>query len=391
MLFFLYRPNCRSFAIPIHTMYLFHTFASQSVKFLLSPLLLFGYFSGQAQSVVAEEEWAVSSQWGLQKPAHFVPNSPNPAFGLSINYNKLHAYPDANTQKERYARIGVLFQTYTFRNPAVLGGSVGLALTYEPVLITYRRFALSAVLLAGVSYVTHHHDPITNPDNTAIGSALNGLTGAGLNIRYTLSPHWRLLGGIDYKHLSNAGVRPPNQGLNLPSVTLGLSRYVSRPIPNRSAPVPTSAAPLRKRWMARFVVLGAIRILEATDQDSAQGYPIYGLNALIGYRVWRNHTLSAGLEGLDDRSFKEQLRRWTGTDQPYRQLTILAGYEYWAGPIGLTIHNGWNIVRPPGYKPATYQKYGLLFKTPIGLTTGVAVKAYGGDTKNIQLLLGYSF
>lgn len=351
----------------------------------------------QAQAVVTEEEWGLRGQWGLDKPARFAPGHPPPAIGAALSYNQLYAYRAMGEKQDRYARVGLLLQTYDFRNP-VLGHGLGLTLAYEPVLLNYRRFSLAVALSAGMAYITRHYNAQSNPENRAIGSALNGLTGLGLTARYTVHPQWRLLAGAEYKHMSNAGVRLPNEGLNVPALTVGLARVVGKSTAAlmQRCSIYTDdeiavAEAYQRRWQVRLVVLGSVRILNVTAQDSAQAYPIYGFNAVAGYRVWRNHFLSAGLEGLDDRSFREQLRRWTGRYQPYHQLTVLAGYEFWASRIGFTIHHGWNIIRPPGYKPASYQKYGLLYKTPAGWTGGVAVKAYGEDTKNIQLLLGYTF
>lgn len=356
-------------------------------------LLSMGCLRAQ-NTVIAEQEVVVQSQWGISKPARFVPDSPNPTRGISIGYNRLVARQDVENGCQRYARTGLLFQLYDFRNQAILGQSVSLSLIYEPLLAIYGRGTLSLVCSGGLAFVNRHFDRQTNPQNTAIGSNLNAITGIGLLTRYNLSPQWRLTGGLEFKHISNGGIKVPNQGLNVPALTIGLARYITAPqaktLP-RCPPITASELTPTNRWMARVVFVGSVRVLEATAKDSTQAYPIYGINVLGGYRIWRNSFLSGGVEALADQSFKEQLRRWGADPATYPQLTLLAGYEFWSGSFGITAHNGWNIVRPAGYHPATYQKYSILCKLKSGLTGGIALKAYGENTKNIQLLLGYSF
>ncbi|KAB7732641.1 acyloxyacyl hydrolase [Rudanella paleaurantiibacter] len=344
----------------------------------------------QVRLVPDEREFGLSTQIGLGSPARFVPNSEQAAVGVEASFNRLLVRQNNGVPCGPLARAGVLVQAYSFRNPVVLGHSLGAALFYEPQLLSWGRLAVSGRILAGVSYVSRQYDAETNPTNRAIGTAMNGLIGAGLLARYVVAPGWRVLVGLEGKHLSNAGVRLPNQGLNTPALTVGMTYFTGASGAQLAKRPKCPSGMLGKRWLTRMVMLGSTRVLPATTDRPERGYPIWGLNLVGGYAVWRSHYLSGGVEVLDDRSFREQLRRWHGGYQAHRQVTMLAGYECWMGPFGLTAHMGWNIVRPPTYNPTTYQKYSLLAKSRSGLTGGVAVKAYGDDTKNIQLVLGYS-
>ena len=359
--------------------------------FLLGWFVLYGsaMASGQATEPSEEREIGVSTVWGVYKPTHITPVSTQAPVGVELRYGRLHTDRQSWAQCQCFFRSGFFVNAYSFRNPVVLGQSLGAGLFFEPILLHSSRWELSIRALAGLTYVSRSYDAAKNPGNVAFGTPINGLTGISLNARYSLSPHWRLVAGFDYKHISNAGIRLPNQGLNIPALSVGIQHTTA------SATLPDAhtwkTPQLGKRWLFRVLGLASVKVMEAVDQAPERGYPIYGLNLIGGYHLTRTHVLSGGVELLDDHFFKEQIHHWTGRYQPYRQGTLLAGYEFWQGHFSFTAHMGWNVVRPLWYKPATYQKYGLLYRLGNGFTTGIAVKTYGDNTKNFQAVAGMTF
>ncbi|WP_461148531.1 acyloxyacyl hydrolase [Spirosoma pulveris] len=353
-------------------------------------LVSWGCVSAMSQVPEPEErELGIVALAGLTKASHVTPASTQTPVGVELRYSVLHTRRQSWEQCQCFFRSGVFVNAYSFRNPTVLGQSIGGGLFYEPVLVHRLHWDLSVRALAGITYVSRSYGAITNPGNVAFGTPVNGLIGAGLYGRFTLAPGWRLLAGLDYKHISNAGVRLPNQGLNIPVISLGIQRYTS----NSRLPDTHNWQPplMGKRWMFRALAIGSAKVLEATDRSPEQAYPIFGMNLIAGYHLTRSHVVSGGLEVIDDHYFKEQIIHWTGRYQPYRQGTLLAGYEFWQGHFSFTAHMGWNAIRPGWYKPASYQKYGLLYRFTNGFTTGVVVKAYGDNTKNFQAVTGMTF
>ena len=344
---------------------------------------------GQESSPAEEQEFSVIALQGLNKATHITPVSTQTPVGIELRYSRLPVRKESWQQCQCFFRSGAFVNAYSFRNPVALGQSIGAGLFYEPILVHRPHWELSVRALAGLAYVSRHYDAVDNPGNRAFGTAINGLIGAGLYARYTVAPGWRLLAGFDYKHISNAGVRLPNQGLNIPSLAIGIQRYTgSSTLPD---PQQWRTDKIGRRWMFRVLALASVKVLEASKESPERGYPIFGLNLIGGYHVTRSHVLSGGIELLDDRYFKEQIRQWTGRYQPYRQGTVLAGYEFWQGHFSFTAHMGWNVVRPLWYKTPTYQKYGLLYRFTNGFTGGVSVKAYGDNTKNFQAVAGMTF
>jgi hypothetical protein len=359
--------------------------------FLLMGLLVYGSPAafGQLNEPTNEREISLTTLWGINKPTHIMPVSTQSPVGLELRYSRLHADESSWNQCQCFFRSGYFVNGYSFRNPVALGQSIGAGLFFEPILVHTPRWGLSIRALAGLAYVSRSYDAVKNPGNVAFGTPINGLTGIGLYARYTVAPNWRLMAGFDYKHISNAGIRLPNQGLNIPTLAIGIQHYTGSVM--LSDPRAWRVSRMDKRWMFRVLALGSVKVMEAIDRSPEKGYPIFGLNLIAGYHLTRTHVLSGGVELLDDHFFKEQIHHWTGRYQPYRQGTLLAGYEFWQGHFSFTAHMGWNAVRPLWYKPATYQKYGLLYRFENGFTTGIVVKAYGDNTKNFQAAAGMTF
>ena len=358
---------------------------------LVVRLVLFGstYVRSQTNELPEEREIGIIVLPGLSKPTYITPLSTHSPVGFEIRYSHLHMRRQSWEQCQCFFRSGFLANAYSFRNPVALGQSIGGGLFFEPIIVQRAHWELSIRALAGLTYVSRSYDAITNPGNVAFGTPINGLTGIGIYGRYTIVPNWRLLVGLDFKHMSNAGVRLPNQGLNIPALAIGIQHYTGSPtLPD---PHDWRMPSLGKRWMFRVLAFGSAKVMEAVDKNPEQAYPIFGLNLIAGYHITRTHVLSGGIELLDDRYFKEQIHHWTGQYQPYRQGTLLAGYEFWQGHFSFTAHMGWNPIRPLWYKPATYQKYGLLYRFANGFTSGVSVKAYGDNTKNFQAVVGMTF
>ncbi len=349
----------------------------------------------QSDTVRPQIEGGTVFHYGYVRPEKVTPVSAHPPVGVELTLGRLQTSQRAWQQCNCFFRAGGYFNYYSFRNPQALGHSAGLGAYMEPLLWHRAAFSVSVRLSLGVSYVSKLYDPIENP-NRNFGSHANGMTGVGVYARRRLTGRWSGVLSMEYRHLSNAGIWQPNQGLNVPSVGVGL---VYGP-PAMKLPNPESwgkAPMLSKRWFGRAVALASVRVMAARDAFPERSCPMFGANLLAGYRFTKAHALSTGVELLNDGYMKEELRRG-GSSARYQQATWLAGYELWQGRVAFTAHFGWNVVRPGaafmgqgGYRPATYQKYGLLYVLHNGLTMGIVVKAFGENTKGFQLAVGGSF
>ncbi|MFC5409861.1 acyloxyacyl hydrolase [Larkinella bovis] len=341
------------------------------------------------ETLPPHRQFGLAWHQGISKSNEVLPVSQQVPVGAELSYSQVSLSRRAWENGQCFAKVGGYINYITFRNPVPLGRTLGAGLFFEPLINYSRPLYFSVRVLAGLTYLTRVYDPIKNPTNHHFSMPVSALIGTGFTAHYRMTDHWILTLGAVYNHISNAGTRLPNQGINIPTIALG-AQYQLRPsvVPDSRGWQP---APLSRRWMSRALLMGSVRVLPKTDKKPEMALPVFGLNVVGGFRVTRTHAFSAGFELVDDRYFKEQLITWTrGKRTDARQATLLAGYEFWQGRFIFAAHHGWNIVRPQGYKPATYQRYNLLYRLRNGITAGMSVKAYGENTKGFSLMAGYS-
>ncbi|GAB3760206.1 acyloxyacyl hydrolase [Spirosoma pomorum] len=355
-------------------------------------LLLIGLPISRSQAQAdssRSSEFSVRLHYGLSVPNLGPATTGKVPLGIELNYSWLKLSQRSWEQCNCVAKAGVYANYYTFKSPDVLGRTAGAGLFFEPLIRPDKRLSFGVRAQMGLTYLNRLYDPVTNPYNDRFSMPISSMIGVSGQSYYRLTDRLTLNVSAHYNHISNAGTRLPNQGVNLPSLSAGLTYIPKRA--NFDQIESFTPAPLTKRAFLRALLVTSVRVLPKTTTEPEMALPLYGTKLVGGYRITRKHALSAGAEFIDDHYFKEQLNRWGAGALDNRQVTILAGYEFWQGRYTFTAHMGWNVVLPTGYKPTTYQKYGLLYQFPVGLTLGFDVKAYGDDTKGFQLMTGWTF
>lgn len=367
--------------------------------FLLHPLLLIVLFTSpspaQSERPTNPLEVSAALHVGLVRPEKTTPVSDLTPLGGELTVGRLRTSERAWQQCQCFYRSGAYLNYYNFRNSQALGHTLGAGLFFEPLVWHRPEFNLSVRASLGLSYVSRLYHPVTNP-NRNFGSTLNGMTGLGVYGRKRLSENLEVVLALEYRHLSNAGIKQPNQGLNVPSLAIGLT-YAPSALVNLPDASHWTAPALSQRWFGRTLALWSMRVYPADDRNPETPRRMLGLNLLGGYRLTKAHALSTGLELLDDGYMWEQMKR-ANYQGSTKQATWLMGYELWQGHVRFTAHFGYNFLRPGapifgrgGYRPATYEKYSLLYEFNNGITMGVVVKAFGEDTKGFQLAVGGGF
>ncbi|GAA4405703.1 hypothetical protein GCM10023187_24370 [Nibrella viscosa] len=359
-------------------------------------LLITGYLpmaavQAQPDSAARSEQISARLHYGFIIPhsesVRAVSNT-NPA-GVELTYSRMALSRRAWENCNCFARIGAYLNYTSFANPSILGETFGAGAYFEPLLSYRRRTTFSLRATAGLAYLTRVYDEQTNPQNMFFSMPLSGLLALSLNGYYQLAGQLQLVTSINYNHISNGGTRQPNKGMNFPTASVGLA-YQPRPVA-----IPDTrqwrAAPLTNRWIARAMLFGTIKVLEATDRYPETPRTQWGTTLTTGYRVSRLHAFSGGVEYINDNAVREYIRRENQPDN-FRQLALLAGYELWPGRYTFSIHMAYNALRPgPNYADKIYQRYQLLYRAPAGLTAGIGLKADRQVADGFDVRLGYGF
>lgn len=340
---------------------------------------------------------------GVSVPDRVTPASTTPPAGVEMSYSWVGTSRNSWETCNCFAKTGVYANYYTFHNPVALGRTAGAGLFFEPLIRYRHRTYFSVRTSAGLTYLTRVYNAETNPTNEYFSLPLSAMIGVAANAHYKLTSQWHANLAFHYNHISNAGTKKPNVGLNVPVVGLGVSY----------APQPTSVPATRdwehpaltRRWFARVDLMGSVRVLSPTDPyvnpktfkqlHDGKDYvvcPMWGADIMGGYRVTTQHAFSIGAQYIDDTYIKNQGK--SIKDFTYKQLGLMAGYEFWYGQFAFTAHWVWNLIQP-SYGVyirhyTSFQRYSLRYQLRNGLTVGVGVKADQDVTKGFHALIGYT-
>lgn len=145
---------------------------------------------------------------------------------------------------------GVLLQVQTLGNPKVNGTEISVVPFTRLHLLGEKRVNLLWQVGIGLSGVTRKYDPITNPENVAIGSHLNiHFNTQLLGLFPTKRLDWTF--GVAFDHLSNANLSEPNLGINSAYLALGCAYRINK------ESVALSHAHHEKEALSRWSVLPA--------------------------------------------------------------------------------------------------------------------------------------
>lgn len=183
-------------------------------------------------------------------------NAHVPAFELSAvkdtygkkSWERVHHYP----------YIGISFFYSSLSNHPAVGQAFALYpfITF-PILRKEKDF-LGFKLGIGLGYLTKTFDRLENYKNIAIGSHFNVAINLMGEYRRQLNPSTSVSAGLSLFHFSNGSMASPNYGLNLPMVSVGLSKRISKPndkIMSRKPAIPRFS--YRDNKIFVFNVMGA--------------------------------------------------------------------------------------------------------------------------------------
>ena len=269
-----------------------------------------------------------------------------------------------------YPRLGASLAYFNFGNPEVLGNGYSLVVFTEPFLSAQKKFSLSFRLGLGIAYLDNVYDPETNPENLFYSTAISFPLVANLMVNYRLNERYLLRAGASYNHISNAGMRQPNKGINYPTITAGFNYAIrTAPFPQRE---PEKAITTNQD---RYFLVALLAGAKDSRTDNTKKLPLIGITAYLSQRIGRINGLVAGAEWVADYTIREHLQK-NNDRRGFTRAGLLAGHEFLIGRFRFSQQLGVYVYAPyPAYDPV-YQRYGLEYHTENKLFLGINLKAH---------------
>ncbi|HEX2607282.1 MAG TPA: acyloxyacyl hydrolase, partial [Flavisolibacter sp.] len=150
----------------------------------------------------------------------------------------------------------------------------------------------------GMGWIEKPYDLESNHKNTLLGSHANLFVSLEWKNAIRLTSRFSLLAGLSFHHLSNASLKLPNLGLNIPLFSAGLRYSLIKNIEEKA-----EHGPIRKNWFYRIGLSGGVK------QTPWIGSPYYGVALLSAEAAYQKRPAirwAAGISTIYDPSLAHQ-------------------------------------------------------------------------------------
>ncbi len=295
----------------------------------------------------------------------------------SVEYQYLKSVSESNS------RLGIAAYAAGLGS-ATLGWGASLGLNIEQTL--YKAFKNNVYwgFIMGVGFISNPYDVVNNPRNRAIGTHANAFGQLYLGGSQKIYEGIYLDLNLRFSHFSNGAWKSPNLGINMPSVSLGISQKI------QENPIIT-----RKHLSAVWSPFVSLRIGgKSLDIDDTKLFLIPVVELGMSYSLSGSSRFRLALTAQADPFYRfqkfEPISPFTisnGVD-----LGISVGYHKRWGAWGMLADLGWYLYKPSrGFKTPYFEAMGLTYDINPNLTLIGRLKANKTTADLIEWGVVYHF
>lgn len=268
----------------------------------------------------------------------------------------------------------------------ILGPSGRLITYLELPLLSPGEWEFNARVGWGLGLVRHPFERLENYKQHAIGGRLNLAVQFALDLRRSFGRHALDL-GLAMDHLSNAAMKQPNLGINVPSVALGYSYRLGEQAPSTLVPDPLWSTEPRTMlhamanvgWNEVFPLSSGQRSVVSL---SASAYRRVAAKSAFGLGV---DVFNKGSLAVVDTSLASRGRI------SLTQVGIHGGYALLLGGMTLYYELGAYLYTPVTERAAVYTRLGVRQQVSEKLFLNFTLKAHMFVADHLEIGLGYRF
>jgi hypothetical protein len=294
---------------------------------------------------------------------------------------EIDAYRQTNGNKpwqqvHHFPRLGYSFN-YVFLDPSKpLGNMASLVFYMSKTIFKTRGSRLEIRLGMGPGYADKTFDLHQNPKNNMISTRYLFCLNGRINYVVNIGKHINLNTGIGIIHFSNGSIKLPNQGINIPSVHLGIGFQQQKTVT-----ITSDSLPKTKKMLSLDVMFaGGIK----------EEYPINGpkffvstISAYLNKRLNYKSGLTLGLDLFYDPS----IDRYFDTPHSFFEKTkagISAGHELYFGKLSLLTQLGVYVRDPYKLNAPVYERYGFKYKLYKNCFLQLSMKIHYGSVDYVE-------
>lgn len=358
-------------------------FASPKTGLVLLALLL-----GQMALAQTQRRWGVAPSTGtIFAHSKDVENTKGSRpWGVTVEYAWQHLDSAAYRKFFGLPTQGIHFSAFNYDN-AILCNGYTLAYFIEPEIRFGKKAGLAFRASAGFSYLTNPYDPLSNPTNNSYSTHLSAYLDLGFRPYVQLSNQWQLSLAANYRHVSNAGVKLPNKGINWITGELVLQHYLQPKKDVQAILKGYKSQPWKKQHRLDLYAFAANR---AITNESNVKYGVFGLGLNRVWQTGKTHALTVGGEVYQDFATAAQMEADSLGGRSAVRAGLLLGHEFLWGKVRFSQQLGIYLFDQSPYYPGWYHRWGLLYAFHPRWAAGVVLKAHRQVAAFPDLRLVYS-
>jgi hypothetical protein len=309
-------------------------------------------------------------------------------WGIQVDFSKLNTSFKSWSNCNCYSRLGFSFNFYDYRNPEILGHSYNLAFFFEPYFNFKSRSRFSMRFGMGLSYLDNVYDESNNPENLFFGSKISGILLLNFSYNYLIKERYQLNFSLNYNHISNAGLKMPNKGMNFPTASIGMD-YIFKPT---KLIAKDKVSGIRKKSLLGYGrVFWSIRSVDADSIYGDKDKLMIGIEGGIIKGLSNINGILAGMEFSYDGSFQEMSERLDEDYSPF-VISLHIGNAFVIGRITFTQQMALYLYRPfPSNSKSYFQRYGIYYRIGKLASIGFSLKAHGHVAEHMDMRIGFEF
>jgi len=305
--------------------------------------------------------------------------------GMEIN---LVLNPDGSKKWHReygFPQLGLALSVFDLGNRNELGTSVAVIPYLDFPLLKGKNTNLDLKFGWGLGYVEKIFNADENYKNVAIGSHLNYALILQPRFKTRISEKFAVSAGLSLSHFSNGSIATPNLGLNLLSVTGGISYKFGVPVVINSNPFPV----FTKSRNISFFIAAAMKQVYPAD---GKNYYAFTFSANRSWQVSRKSAFGFGLDVFYDNSISQKLEeRNIELNNSLETLRpgLHGSYELVISDLSLIINMGGYMYSKLKNDGSLYHRIGLRYRVNEKVFALMQLKSHWGKADFIEWGVGY--
>src|SRR5688572_21270655 len=273
-----------------------------------------------------------------------------------------------------FPEMGLSFLIWDLGNEEQLGTAYSLIPYLNFPLTKGKKTQLNLKFGWGVGYIEKRFNADNNHKNIAIGSHLNYALILQPQIKTRITDRLHLNGGFSIAHFSNGSVATPNLGINVASITTGLSYNFGQPVIRKTDPLP----PFIKS--NRFSMFAAISMKQVYPADG-KNYFACTVSGNQSWQISRKSAFGFGTDIFYDNSISQKLEernRELNNSLEALRIGIHGGYEMVISDFSLVLNFGGYLYSKLQNDGTFYQRIGLRYRLSEIIFVAMHLKAHWG-------------